>query len=285
MNKLVYFLLLLTVFACNPPQKSHIETFSLVSEVFGNERKIRVYLPAAYDGKKVFKVLYMNDGQDLFGEEGNEVKNEWRIDENIDSLIKLGSVEPLIVVGIDHAGKYRGNEYLPWEDIHLNPPIPNPDGELYPKFLLEEVIPAIESKYQVLQGSENRGLGGSSYGGLIALYTAFQQPNQFDFLLIESPSLYVHEQQILHLIDSVNQKWTENIYVGIGTNEIGIEDCSEQNEINKMAVNDVLRLQQLLEEQATDCKQLFVIDSCATHSQKAWAKRFPKALQFLLNRK
>jgi len=52
-------------------------------------------------------------------------------------------------------------------------------------------------KRQVLRGSANTGLGGSSLGGLITLYTQLAAPGVFGRLLIESPSLFVANGKIL----------------------------------------------------------------------------------------
>jgi pimeloyl-ACP methyl ester carboxylesterase len=49
-------------------------------------------------------------------------------------------------------------------------------------------MPLIEERYSVLKGPENTGLGGSSLGGLITLYTQLAAPGVFGRLLIESPS-------------------------------------------------------------------------------------------------
>ncbi len=58
-------------------------------------------------------------------------------------------------------------------------------------------MPLIEERYSVLKGPENTGLGGSSLGGLITLYTQVAAPGVFGQLLIESPSLSVAERKIL----------------------------------------------------------------------------------------
>jgi hypothetical protein len=55
--------------------------------------------------------------------------------------VKDRKVIPVIIVGIDNAGKrLRPNEYLPYEDKFLQPPIPSPEGEKYPQFLTQEVM-------------------------------------------------------------------------------------------------------------------------------------------------
>lgn len=100
----------------------------LKSKVFGNTRAIRVLLPAGYsepaNRKRRYPVLYLNDGQNLF-DVSTSVFNplEWQADEALDRLIKAKEIEPLIVVGVDNAGRSaRANEYLPYPDAYLRPP-------------------------------------------------------------------------------------------------------------------------------------------------------------------
>src|SRR5829696_9076945 len=147
------------------------------SEVFGNTRTIRVLLPRGYDEpvnrKRRYPVLYLNDGQNLF-DASTSVFNplEWRVDETLARLVGAREVEPLIVVGVDNAGRGgRANEYLPYPDAYLRPPLPNPEGSKYPDFLLREVMPFVNGLYRTSTDPGETGLGGSSYGALIALYT------------------------------------------------------------------------------------------------------------------
>ena len=185
------------------------------SAIFHNSRKLRILLPAGYhEGKnasKQYPVLYLNDGQNLF-----DVctaifgPREWKVDETADRLIAEGKVQPLIIVGIDNAGRHetarlpleplegsRPNEYLPFTDSELKPFLAEVHGANYPDFLTREVMPLIEKQYRVKTGPENTGLGGSSYGGLITFYVALYAHGVFGRVLIESPSLYVHDYAVL----------------------------------------------------------------------------------------
>ena len=280
---LVCLLILIHITSCNNPTKSRIEILTLNSKVFDNERKLRVYLPPEYDDNKTFKVLYLNDGQHLFGQDLDS-NNDWRVQAITDSLIHLKKIDPLIIVGIDNIGmSQRGNEYLPWEDIYLSPPIPNPQGIKYPSFLVDEVMPLIAANFKVKEGVENTGIGGFSYGGLIAVYTAMNRPDDFGFLLAETPSLYVDNQKILLEAKNSKKGWPKKVYFGVGTNELALADCQEDNEDNKMAVNDIKLLDSIIRNQAPHSLTKVQITKCAIHSFEEASKRLPIALQFLLN--
>src|ERR1017187_8858085 len=88
-------------------------------------------------------------------------------------------------------------------------------------------MPLIEGHYAVLTGPKNTGLGGSSLGGLITLYTQLAAPGMFGQLLIESPSLFVANRKIL-------AEWRKfrasprRVYLGRGTREVGNAEKDEK---------------------------------------------------------
>ncbi len=253
---------------------------SFRSAVFGNRRNLRIWLPPGYDDRlnrsRRYPVLYLNDGQNLFESSTAFGGVDWEVDESADRLIRERRIEPLIIVGIDNAGNERIREYVPyrWFDI----PVRNVLGKKYPGFLLEEVMPFVQKRYRVAAGPQNTGLGGSSLGGLIALYTAMRRPRQFGRLLVESPSLFVGDRRVL--LDSARVKrWPERIFLGVGTRELGDDERSHQ------VVEDVRALEQILRAAGLSGDRLEVdIDEGASHSESAWARRFPEALAFLFGK-
>ena len=261
------------------------------SEVFGNTRTLRVLLPKDYDAatnrSRHYPVLYFNDGQNLF-DSTTAVLNpmEWRVDETVQQLELSGRITPIIVVGIDNAGRRnRFKEYFPYVDQYLRPPEPDPHGKRYPAFLLDEVVPFIEARYRVDRDPNSRGLGGSSAGALAALYTVVTRPGTFGRLLIESPSIYVDDSRILRDASGVSV-WPERIYLGVGTNEGGRPDCDPNASTEPELVRDVRRLERLLRAGGVDSSRIkLVVAPCAVHNEAAWAARLPNALTFLFERR
>ncbi len=255
-------------------------------KVFGSTRTIRVLVPPGYDEranrKKRYPVLYLNDGQNLF-DAATSLFNplEWQADEAFARLLKEKKIPPMIVVGIDNAGRrLRSDEYLPYEDKFLTPPLPSPNGKKYPQFLTEEVMPFINAKYRTSKKASETGIGGSSYGAVAALYAVITKPGVFGRLLLESPSLYISDAQLLKDSEKL-KKWSDKIYIGVGTNELGSAECKSGDPPGE-AVTDVLRLKKTLETAGLDRRRLLtVVEDCARHDEAAWAKRFPAALEFL----
>jgi predicted alpha/beta superfamily hydrolase len=218
-------------------------------------------------------VLYLNDGQNLFETSTAFGGVEWQVDETAERLIREGSVPPMMIVGIDHAGKDRMREYMPHRSMHTM--MMRAQGRHYPDFLMKEVMPFVERMYRVATAPECTGLGGSSLGALIALYTAMVRPGVFGKLLLESPSLWASGRQVVRESRAV-RIWPERIFLAVGTTEAG------STERSRTVVDDVQELAAILRRAVLSEKRLrLVIKDGAGHSESAWAERFPEALQFL----
>jgi predicted alpha/beta superfamily hydrolase len=247
----------------------------LRSRIFRNTRLVRVWLPPGYDAAdaKRYPVLYLNDGQNLFEPATAFAGVDWRVGDATGRLIAEGKIPPLIIVGIDNTGKNRGREYIPYRSLDIR--LFGPQGKCYPEFLRREVMPLIEKHYPVAKGPEHTGLGGSSLGGLIALYTQLAAPGVFGRLLIESPSLWVANRKILEECRSFRD-WPYRIYLGMGTREVGNTAKDER------ASNDVRELESVLRAAGLGKARLKVrIEEGAGHNEAAWGARFPEALEFL----
>jgi enterochelin esterase-like enzyme len=251
------------------------------SRVFRNTRFLRVWLPPGYDDAenegRHYSVFYLNDGQNLFEAKTAFAGIEWQVDETADRLIREGAVPPMIVVGMDNTGKDRIREYMPHRS--MQPMMLRVQGRHYPDFLMKEVMPFVEGNYRVATGPENTGLGGSSLGALIALYTAMARPGVIGRLLLESPSLWASGRQAIRESRSV-RIWPERIFLAVGTEEAG---SSEQN---RSVVDDVRELAAVIRRAVLSESRLrLIIKDGAGHNEAAWAERFPEAMQFLFGSK
>jgi predicted alpha/beta superfamily hydrolase len=247
------------------------------SRVFHNTRFIRAWLPPGYDedenaGRR-YPVLYLNDGQNLFESVSAFNGIEWQVDETADRLIRERTIPPIIIVGIDNAGRDRIREYMPYRS--LQPMMLRVQGTRYPDFLIKEVMPFLQRNYRIASGPENTGLGGSSLGALISLYTASVRPGVFGRLFLESPSLWASNRQIIRQSREV-RRWPERIFLATGTAESGHQDR------DRSMVDDVRELAAVMRRNELDEPSLkLVIDEGATHHESAWARRFPEALSFV----
>lgn len=250
------------------------------SRIFRNTRFLRVWLPPGYDdpanaGRR-YPVLYLNDGQNLFEPSTSFTGVDWQVDETADRLIREGVISPMIIVGIDNTGRERIREYMPYRS--LQPVILRVQGSRYPNFLIKEVMPFVARNYRVALGPENTGLGGSSLGALISLYTALVRPGVIGRLLLESPSLWASNRQLIKDSRQI-RTWPERIFMAIGTAEAGRKDRDQS------AVHDVRELAAIFRRAGLDERRFrLTVEEGATHHESAWARRFPEALSFLFGK-
>ncbi len=261
----------------NAPLTGDLRLHEFRSRTLRNSRLLRVWLPPGYDEAeneaRQYPVFYLNDGQNLFDPATSYTGVEWQVDETADRLIREGKIPPIIMVGIDNAQKDRIREFLPYRSFH--PPVLRPQGRRYVGFLIDEVMPFVHERYRTARGAENTGLGGSSLGAIVSLYTAMERPGVFGRLLLESPSLYISNRQLLKQSRAFRQ-WPEKIFLGVGTEEAGNDDRSAE------VVDDVRHLERILRRAGLGEERLRVwIHEGASHNEAAWATRFPEALQFL----
>lgn len=145
-------------------RKGTLEVFSIKSEVWTDEREITVYLPNEHRPSKNYPLLICHDGRDY--------RRFAAIVEILDNLIHRQEVIPLIVAFTD--GVNRNPEY------GANP--------RQARFLVEEVLPAMEARFNIASGPENRGIMGASFGGVSSLYAAWKYPEVFHRVLLQSGS-------------------------------------------------------------------------------------------------
>lgn len=242
-------------------------------------RDLLVWLPPGYDAPentgRSYPVLYMMDGQNLF-EAIPGLPAEWGVDEAAQGLIEAGEVEPLIIVGVPHAGEHRLSEYLPVGSIQ-GYTAGGPDFVLW---LRREVMPRVERAFRVMKGPEHTGIGGASLGGAIALYASTQRPDIFGRVIVESlPLLFDDGKAARAYLDSV-EEWPQRVFVGMGGREISNDDRDSAR--NAMYRDWARELDARLGEGGVDDDdRKLVIDEGATHNEVAWAARFPGALRFL----
>ncbi|SDQ13158.1 esterase [Flagellimonas zhangzhouensis] len=147
-------------------------------------RRMFVYTPPGYeDSNENYPVLYL-----LHGGGGDE--EAWSTlgvaNHILDNLINSGKAEPMIVV------MTNGNPTQA-AAITVSPKIKPSDqpaggmaNMLFEKSLVNDVIPYVESHFQVKANKENRALTGLSMGGLQTLNTSFENPELFDYIGVMS---------------------------------------------------------------------------------------------------
>jgi len=234
-------------------------------------RDLVVWLPPDYERApdRRYPVLYMLDGQNIFDPATSSFGTDWAIDETVDSLIRGGTIPPLIVVGVNNTSA-RSAEYLPGGSL----------SAAHTSFVLRTVKPLIDATYRTRSEAASTWIGGSSAGGIAAFMLVWEHPDVFSRALAFSPAfqapagMSTQFDYIQAVKSTPNAPSDARLYIDIGG--IGLEDQLRPG-IDAMLV--ALRALGIRDESHLR----FLSEPTAEHNELAWRRRFPAALVWLLH--
>ncbi|MGE3276595.1 MAG: alpha/beta hydrolase [Vicinamibacterales bacterium] len=246
------------------------------SRFLPDARDLIVYLPPGYSRTRTrrYPVLYLQDGQNLFEPETAFIRGQhWRVGETADYLIDQGQVDPLIIVGIQNTGASRTAEYTPT----LTRRHGGGQADAYGQLLLEEIRPFIDSRYRTRRDGASTGLGGSSLGGLVALYLGLRHPQAFGRLAILSPSVWWDRRVILREVRAARPLPRARIWLDMGTAERSRPQDSRKSLDDTRLLKAGLVKAGWVEEETLRYREY----AGANHSEAAWAERVGPMLEWL----
>jgi len=262
--------------------KLHCDDF-LVSK----NRRVRIWTPLSYDpnNKKPYRVIYMFDGQNLF-DDATSFIGEWHVDESISEKEEEG-IRPSIVVGLDFSAD-RLSEYLPsFSNVAVRELAYK--GNITMKFLMNTVVPYVESHYNVSTKRIDNSIGGSSMGGLMSLAVGMQCQNKFSKIYAFSCAFPVF---------SFGPEEYEGEHEGLDNDdafEYVLKAYSSKKMLNKFEIvmtsggtgyeeyyfDYVKRFQKALMKAGWDKSNILTLqDKKLEHNEYQWSLFFPKAYEF-----
>jgi enterochelin esterase-like enzyme len=203
-----HFILLPTFFVFLFPLKAftilkHVDTAfdsvskqetSYYSNALHRNVLLEVVLPADYhQSTRSFKVLYMNDGQDL---------KRLHMTEVLEKMYRTTQVEPFVLVAI-HCGD-RIQEYgtaAQADYAHRGA-----KAGAYTTFVLNELMPYIQGNFRVLTGAKNTAFCGFSLGGLSAFDIVWHHPDLFGKVGVFSGSFWWRRRAYENHYDDENDR-------------------------------------------------------------------------------
>jgi len=144
------------------------------------ERAVPVYLPPSYDGSRRFPVIYLLSG---FASTGASFMNyrfgRPTVPEMAERLIAEGRMAECMIVMPDCMTRFGGSQY-----------VDSPATGRYESYLVEELIPFIDSTFATLPLREHRAVAGKSSGGFGALRLAMKHPRCFSAAACHSGDMH-----------------------------------------------------------------------------------------------
>ncbi|MDX1541318.1 MAG: alpha/beta hydrolase-fold protein [Geminicoccaceae bacterium] len=141
-----------------------LDELTIESAVFGDTRRLQLYLPARFRRSRRYPLLVVHDGSDFLRFADLQTV--------LDNLIHANEVAPMIVLmsdPVDRLAEYRGST-------------------AHSAFVAEELLPRAEQEFPLIEAPAARGLLGASLGAVASLSTAWRYPGVFDNLLLQSGS-------------------------------------------------------------------------------------------------
>lgn len=227
------------------------------------QRRVWIYLPKGYSkSKKKYPVIYMQDGQNLFHANPPRA-DEWAVDSIIDSLIREGAKE-MIIVGIDHGSEDRLTEYNPYDSEHGKG-----EGIAYVSFLVETLKPYIDSKYRTLKDVKNTSIAGSSMGGLISMYAIAEYPKVFGSAGVFSPSFWLAPNIYTDIKDRLAGLKNNKIFFVVGDKE------------GQTMVHDMKKVYKILNPDGSNKNVKLLEKEDGKHTEWFWHREFVSFYKFI----
>lgn len=144
--------------------------YSLQSAIYpGTQRQYWLYVPAQYTADKPACCIVVQDGLGL--------AEQWQLPKTLDSLIHSKEipvmigifVSPGVVPAARPDAQPRFNRSFEYDSL----------GDTYARFLLQELLPDVATRYNISNDPNDRAIAGASSGGICAFNVAWQRPEAF----------------------------------------------------------------------------------------------------------
>jgi enterochelin esterase-like enzyme len=162
-----------------------LQKFEIDSQVLRGKRTVTMYTPASYAGKKEslpFVLLF--DGESYIIDAAAPTM--------LDNMIGRKMIPPVIVAFLHSQGTRS-------EDLQPN--------TQFQQFIGAELVPWIRARYGIGKNAKLNVVGGCSFGGLAAGYTAFVHPEIFGNVLSQSGSFWWSPTYLEDVSPSPNAGW------------------------------------------------------------------------------
>lgn len=252
-----------------PFKPNFLPKVKLISEEFeipqlNKTRRVWALLPYDYESSnESYPVLYLQDAQNLFNEKAQY--GNWEIDKKL-AVMSEYNIGKIIIIAVEHAEKERILEYNVGNTV-----LGNGQGKKYIRFLTDTLKPFVDDNFRTKPERENTGIGGSSMGGLVSIFSGIMYPEVFGKLMIFSPSLWVVPKIKLSFLD-MDEPQDTRIYLYAGGDESATMIDHVKNFKKRLLKKDSL---------SDKMKIRLSINMEGKHNERYWSDEFPKAIEWL----
>jgi len=241
---------------------------------FGS-RPLHIYLPDDYyfSGER-YPVMYFFDGHNLFVDSDATYGKSWGMKDFLDHWGKK-----MIVVGVEcgHEGRERLSEYLPYKAYGNWYRGCKPLGDKTMQYIVNDIKPMIDANYRTWSHREATAIGGSSMGGIMALYAVVKYNSVFSKAACVSSALGSAGDRIHNDIASCSIHPDTRVWLSWGTREAGAPD--DEIDCSSWAYGNNSRAEASLRARGA-ITQLWC-QLGGNHNEESWEKQIPHFMHFL----
>jgi enterochelin esterase family protein len=246
--------------------KGTLQEFEIWSKHMKEQRKIQVYLPAAYNKDVTHSLVLQFDGQNYAALPGEQP--DWQgwtpMPTILDNLIHQKKIGPTIAVFIHNQGN-RSRDLI---------------SDQITDFVALELIPWVRENYNIASKSKEVIVSGASRAGFAAAHTALRHPSIVGAFLSQSGSFYytlqekdnwpVYPQFEGELVIKYKRSEKQDVrfYLDVGLYDLGLAAVGTNRQLR-----DVLELKGY---------QGFYYEYKGGHSHLSWRHTLDKGLNYLL---
>ncbi|WNG25519.1 alpha/beta hydrolase [Cystobacter fuscus] len=233
-------------------------------------RRAHVYVPSGDDVPlRERPVLYLFDGQNCWTDWGSYAGG-WYAHEAAEQLVGSPTFRAPVVVGLEHGGDRRIDELSPWEMT----PGRGGHAEHFFDWVVHHFMPHVQHTFGLTGGALHTVVGGSSMGGLAALWAHYRYPHAIGGAIAMSPAFSVGDKALFPFVDSRPKPLISRVYIDCGGREGGGRMLAVAEEMHHV----------LERKGYPEGGLMWRPDQNAGHNEKAWRRRLPKALRFMFRR-
>jgi len=251
-----------------PFKQSFLPQVQLISDEFeipqlNKTRKIWALLPHDYDkSDERYPVMYLQDAQNLFNESAKY--GNWEIDKKL-AVMSEYKIGKIIIIAIEHAEEDRIKEFNVGKTV-----LGKGQGKKYIRFVTETLKPFVDSNFRTKTEREHTGIGGSSMGGLVSIFSGLRYPEVYGKLMVFSPSLWVVPKLKMESNSTNTDDTKIYLYAGGDESDTMIEHVKsfKDDVISSEFVKDKMKIN-------------LSINMHGKHNETYWSDEFPMAIEWL----
>ena len=242
----------------------------------GTDRTLHIWLPDHYyESDERYPVMYFFDGHNLFDDSDATYGKCWGFKEYLSAWDKQ-----IILVGMEcsHVGDDRLSEYCPYRKYMFGKVIPGIGDQTF-WWIVNNIKPMIDAEYRTLPQREATAIGGSSMGGIMAVYGGLQYNAVFSKAACVSPAVFRNLSDFRKTLAGASLDPDTKFYLSWGEYEGGKAPHNGDPAYDTREARAQRKFARELQEHGV---QAFVCyQPKGSHNEASWEKQIPHIMDYL----